>query len=449
MLWRLAPRDLGTIGVLAFALLTAASAARPSRDDTLARDILADEHMRTVREMARQLLKEDLTAGAGYREVWIRDFNTFEEVALEVNEASRIRQALLTFVKFQGTNGDIPDGFIPQDHANGYYTYRSTPLAPGLVAHKNTAETDQESSLVQAVRKYVSVTGDRGLLDEVIGGETVRRRLDRALTFVMAERLDASHGLVWGATTADWGDLQPEHAGAVELDATSHRAIDVYDNAMFVIAINDYLELVGAGTPDAARWTTVRDDLVRNVRTYLRDTERHKFVAHLYLPDSPFPAGFDERDVYVHGGTTVAIEAGLLTRDEAAEALERMRANVRAAGAGSIGLTIFPPYPAGAFKSPGMGPYEYQNGGDWCWFGGRMVQQLVRLGFTADAYRELQPMVARVERAGDFQEWWTRDNEPRGSGQFRGSAGVLGRAIEMLQAWAKKEAGPSGPASLQ
>ena len=87
---------------------------------------------------------------------------------------------------------------------------------------------------------------DRGLLDEVIGGETVRRRLARALEFVMAERLDASHGLVWGATTADWGDLQPEHAGAVELDATSHRAIDVYDNAMFVIAINDYLELVGA-----------------------------------------------------------------------------------------------------------------------------------------------------------------------------------------------------------
>ena len=44
--------------MLAFALLTATSAARPSRDDTLARDILADQHMRTVREMARQLLRK-------------------------------------------------------------------------------------------------------------------------------------------------------------------------------------------------------------------------------------------------------------------------------------------------------------------------------------------------------------------------------------------------------
>jgi hypothetical protein len=39
------------------------------------------------------------------------------------------------------------------------------------------------------------------------------------------------------------------------------------------------------------------------------------------------------------------------------------------------GLTISPPYPAGFFKNPSMVPYGYQNGGDWCWFGGRMIQQ--------------------------------------------------------------------------
>jgi hypothetical protein len=72
-----------------------------------------------------------------------------------------------------------------------------------------------------------------------------------------------------------------------------------------------------------------------------------------------------------------------------------------------------------------------------------MIQQLVRAGFVEEAYRELKPMVVRVQRVGDFHEWWSRDNQPRGSGQFRGSAGVLGRAIEMLQAWAEqhKDAG--------
>jgi hypothetical protein len=67
-----------------------------------------------------------------------------------------------------------------------------------------------------------------------------------------------------------------------------------------------------------------------------------------------------------------------------------------------------------------------------------MIQQLVRLGYAGEAYRNLQPMVERVVRTGDFHEWWTRDNQPRGSAAFRGSAGVLGRAIEMLQTWAKR-----------
>ena len=92
-----------------------------------------------------------------------------------------------------------------------------------------------------------------------------------------------------------------------------------------------------------------------------------------------------------------------------------------------------------------MSPYGYQNGGDWCWFGGRMIQQLLRQGFIEDAYRELKPMVARVQRAGDFYEWWSQDNQPRGSAQFRGSAGVLGRAVEMLQTWAKQNQASEKP----
>jgi hypothetical protein len=56
-----------------------------------------------------------------------------------------------------------------------------------------------------------------------------------------------------------------------------------------------------------------------------------------------------------------------------------------------------------------------------------------------DAYRELKPMVARVAQHGDFYEWWSRDNQPRGSAQFRGSAGVLGQAILMLRDWAHRQ----------
>ena len=434
-----------TIGLWAVPARSAetGSTAKP-RDAELAREILADQTLNEVREMAKDLLKGRFNAGSGYGEVWIRDLNTFIEVALEVNPPERLREALLPFFEFQGTNGDIVDGYIPLDGAKVKYVYRTSALATNLMAHKNTVETDQESSLVQAVRKYVSATGDRTILQERVAGVTVRERLGRALRYVLTERFDQEHGLVWGATTADWGDVQPESPWGVELDANSHRALDIYDNAMLVIAINDYLLLLHENATEAARWKTARDELKRNIRKHLWDVRRQKFIPHVYLAGSPFPKDFEENAIYYHGGTAVAIEAGLLTRNEVARSLDQMVANVRAAGAGSIGLTLYPPYPEGFFKNPQMhSPYSYQNGGDWCWFGGRMIQALIKEDYIAEAYRELRPMVGRVKRAGGFHEWWSRDNQPRGSGEFRGSAGVLGRAIELLQVWAEHNRRPS------
>ncbi len=433
------PRWILAACILITLVQTEGAETKPVRRSALAREILADQTLRDTHQMACTLLQSGLNAGSGYGEVWIRDLNTFIEVALEVNDHQRFRDALLTFFKFQGAGGDIVDGYIPMDLAKVKYAYRVSNLATNLMAHKNTVETDQESSLVQAVRKYVSITGDRTLLQETVAGMTVRARLGRALDYLLTERFDKAHGLVWGATTADWGDVQPESPWGVELDADSHRSLDVYDNAMLVIAINDYLQLIGSSAPEAKRWRTVRDELRANIRKHLWDKKRQKFIPHVYLTGSPFPKDFDEDAIYYHGGTAVAIEAGILTRKEVARSLEQMVANVRAAGAASIGLTVYPPYPQGFFKNPGMrDPYSYQNGGDWCLFGERMIQELVKQGFVEEAYRELKPMVARVKRVGDFHEWWSRDNQPRGSAQFRGSAGVLGRATELLQAWAEQ-----------
>ena len=85
-----------------------------------------------------------------------------------------------------------------------------------------------------------------------------------------------------------------------------------------------------------------------------------------------------------------------------------------------------------------MGPYCYQNGGDWTWFGARMILQLVRHGHYEEAYRSLEPMVERVLTHNGFYEWWTPAAEPRGSGSFRGSAGVLWDAIKALREAASK-----------
>jgi hypothetical protein len=409
---------------------------RSVEDGELAGRILADPDLPFVLEKARSVLGSGLNAGSGYGEVWIRDLNTFIELALQGQDSRAIRQALITFFHFQGKDGNIIDGYIPADKTSVGYDFIESRTMPQFKGHKNTVETDQESSLVQAVWKYVQATGDRSILEETVNGESVLSRLEFALQFVMNSRVNPEYGLVWGATTVDWGDVQPEHEWGVALDQNSHLCLDVYDNAMFAIALDKLVDLMGGADTDSSRWRNTRDSIQSNVRRHLWESTRHKFRPHIYLDGSPFPDDFDEDRIFYHGGTAVAIEAGFLNRTEIASVLNDMRNNVRFAGAASIGLTVFPVYPDGYFKNPQMKPYSYQNGGDWSWFGGRMVQQLIAAGFVEDAYTELIPMLRRVRKNDGFFEWYTVDNQPRGSGTFRGSAGVLGKAILMLEAWA-------------
>ncbi len=383
--------------------------------------------------MAKETVGSGFNAGDGYGEVWIRDYNTFIALAAEVYPAEAIKENLRIFFRLQGDDGNIVDGFTPKERAGSGYNYIYTPLEPHYAGHKNTVETDQESSLVQAVHKYIIKSGDRSFLQEAVGGEALATRLERALDFLMNHRFDKRYGLLWGATTADWGDVQPGHPWGVYIDENTHYAIDIYDNAMFLIAIDNLMELL----PDTrTKWEPIREKIADNCIKYLWDTGRDKFIPHIYLDGSPFPESFDEAEVYYHGGTAVAIEAGLLSEAQVEQALGRMVANVEASGAATIGLTLYPTYPADSFQNPGMYPYGYQNGGDWDWFGGRMIQQLIRHGFVEEAYIHIQPMLRRAVDNQGFYEWYTVDNEPKGSGAFRGSAGVLYDAVVMLEKFA-------------
>ena len=97
-----------------------------------------------------------------------------------------------------------------------------------------------------------------------------------------------------------------------------------------------------------------------------------------------------------------------------------------------------PVYPDGFFHGGMSKAYLYQNGGDWTWFGGRMIQQLVVNGMVEEAYAEIHPMIERVIQNDGFYEWYGKGGVPSGSGNFKGSAGVLSKAIELLRDWAEK-----------
>ena len=422
--------------ITAIMLVLGACTQVKTADEEMKSNIQSNEYFDFVKEKALEVVQTGFNAGDGYGEVWIRDYNTFIELSAEVFEPEVLQENLLVFFKMQGDDGNIIDGFIPADKAGGGYDYIYSELEPRYAGHKNTVETDQESSLVQAVYKYVKTTGDTSFLNVNVGDKTVAQRLEWAMDFLMNHRYNEKYGLLWGATTADWGDVQPEHEWGVYLTEDTHYAIDIYDNAMFLIALENLME-ISPGIKE--KWMPVYNRIKDNCRSHLWDEANQKFIPHIYIDGSPFPDDFDENEIYYHGGTAIAIEAGLLSNEEIKTSVEKMAANVVAAGAGSIGLTMYPPYPEGFFKNKGMYPYGYQNGGDWTWFGGRMIQQLIKYGFINEAYEHIQPMVKRVKDNNGFYEWYTVNNEPRGSGTFRGSAGVLYKAIGMFEEWAKAE----------
>ncbi len=404
----------------------------------LAEKIAKNEYFPLVKEKALSIMKTGFNAGDGYREVWIRDYNTFIELAAQVYDKEVLKENLLVFFRMQGEDGNIIDGFTPVKEIGAVeYDFTRSELEPRYAGHKNTVETDQESSLVQAVYKYIRLTGDRAILEEPIGGKTVGQRLEWSMEFLMNQRFNEQYGLIIGATTADWGDVQPEHGWGVDLDSNTHPAIDIYDNAMFIIALSNMTELIPA---TATKWTPIRESISANTMKHLWDEKNQKFIPHIYLKGSPFPPGFDENRIYYFGGTAIAIEAGLLSKEQIKSSLKEMVNRVKQAGAASIGLTLYPPYPEGYFANKIMNPvYSYQNGGDWTWFGGRMIRELIRNGFIAEAYEQMQPMVKRVIDNDGFFEWYSVDNQPRGSGTFRGEAGVLYTAIRMFEEAIKKE----------
>lgn len=405
----------------------------------LAETILNDTTLHQVDSMARSIISQGFNAGSGYSQIWARDMNTFIEVACEETNQTDIRNAILLFFALQQPNDEMIDGYVLKPDFTWYdnHPYYAD-AAPDHVGFKNTVETDQESSLIQIVGKYIRKTGDTSILREDVAGRTVLERMDDMVDYLMRERYSDQYGLLFGAMTADWGDVQPNDDFGCDMNELSSRAIDVYDNAMFLIAL-DYLQEMTDDASLLKKWKGIREQIAQHVRKHLWDAERKKFIPHLYIDPSPIPTGFDENQIHYHGGTAVAIEAGLLSKEEIAVVNAQMLENVRLSGMPSIGLTLYPTYPEGFFRGGMAKPYVYQNGGDWTWFGGRMIQQLVANGFVEEAYDEIRPMIDRVIKNQGFFEWYGMGGVPSGSGHFKGSAGVLAKAIEMMNDWAEEK----------
>jgi hypothetical protein len=426
-----------------------APAGAPSTETTYA---VADEALERLQPLLRASLEANrkefrgrtglvrgFGAGTSYPQVWLRDSATLVALSRHLYSREHLTSWIEEHLAHQRPDGSLNDWVaageaarFTADAPRAMEVYRG----PGVVisADRNTSESDQESSAVEAAAQVFAITGDRAWLARPVAGRRLLDRLEAALQFVGSRRFDAGRGLVTAAFTADWGDVTPVHADqrAIYLDEATPKVAGLYASAMYVRAARG-LAAMHRATGDAVRargWDERARLTAEAIERHLWQPQRGFYRMHEVLS---WPGGGrapDDSHRFGMGGNAVALMYGLGDAGRVRRVLSVAQERRRRFGMSTISGVLLPPYPAGFFRHPILREeFAYQNGGQWDWFGGRLLLAAFERGQAAAAARELRRIAAQAVRNRGLFEWSTREGEGRGSARYAGSAGALGAAL--------------------
>ena len=372
--------------------------------------------------LLRQILKNNeawkgkkffgFSAGTNYPQVWIRDTATLMFYARFFYPAAQLQEMVGNFFSQQSRDGEICDWVDTAGHSD-----------------KNTVESDQESSLVLAA--YQLALSDPEWLLRPIAGIPLFERLEKALEWVWQKRFDPAYGLIWGGFTVDWGDVEKSYPDdrATDLSDRSRRTFSIYTQAMYIqagqklIAMAEWLNKKKC----VDQWRRRLDIIRNNCRLRLFLPEQGYFLIHRLAGSEDFLAL--EKGILAVGGNAEAMRAGLLDRAEIGRLIQVLENRKKQFRLRSVSFTLLPPYPQGFFPHPLLAPWNYQNGGEWDWIGGRLVAALYQNGFHTKAEEYLKEIVNKNLSDGNIFEWSDKSGGSQGALFYAGAAGVLGEAI--------------------
>jgi len=352
-------------------------------------------------------------AGTDYPQVWIRDTSTMLGYARFFYPPADLQVIVELFFLTQSPGGEIQDWVDTAGRCD-----------------KNTVETDQESSLVLAA--FQLALCDPGWLAGEVAGASRLLRLDKALEWVWQNRRDRDRGLIWSGFTADWGDVERSYADqrAIKLSDRSQRTYSTYTQALFIQAARKLVLMAGrlGNKGMADRWRQREKSVAAECRRQLYLRDLGYFLVHRV--DGKDDVLSWERNILAVGGNAEAIRAGLLDKMEIARLLQVLEKRRRQFGLRTVSFTLLPPYPEGFFPHPLLrSPWNYQNGGEWDWIGGRLVSALYQAGFRSEAERYLREIVDKNLDEMNIFEWSDKSGGGQGALFYAGAAGVLGEAI--------------------
>jgi hypothetical protein len=368
-------------------------------------------------------------AGEAYPQIWLRDSAWIVPAAAAYYDADSLVSWLDLHLSVALKSGRLRD-WVAAGPADKFREWAPRVEAKGpLSMDTNTNESDQEPSaalaycrIVDALRGQAAVTGPAHAARVA--------RLVKAMEALVRDRTDAKSGLIWSGLTADWGDVSPLYPDqrAIYFDARTPRTVSLYSNVMAYAAF-DCLASLTSNQAEADSLRTRAERLRDRIRSAMWMKDLGYFRIRVPLDSVPDPFKDDVR--FALGGNALAALYGVAGDDEAKsifDSAERLRGESHAS---TISANLDPPYPAGVFQHPAMRePSQYQNGGEWDWFGAALVEAEFRRGYSAQASAHLGQIATRILKAGPgLHEWYARDGSPRGSAAYSASAASLYGAI--------------------
>lgn len=353
-------------------------------------------------------------AGSAYPQIWLRDAATIIPASRYFYSAAYLHSGLIEHLTRQKPNGELQDWFDSRGATD-----------------KNTTESDQETSAVLAAAQITELIGHSWLTQRVMG-TAVLERLEKALQFVVRERFEEPLGLIKGAHTIDWGDVEMEESDrtAIYAGKNTHWTAGIYNQSQFYAACLALADLWRrSGSPAHAEPWTSRAAAVKAAADRLLWQESRGFYrVHIHI--TPLRHAFDEEGMFAMGGNAEAVLSGLASPEKARRIFDAALARQKEFRMSTISGALLPPYPRGAFKKADVDePFEYQNGGQWDWFGGKLLLDMFRTGRAEEAADKLKEIARQCAADGGLFEWNTPDGAGRGSDRFAGGAGSLARAL--------------------
>lgn len=353
--------------------------------------------------------------GSTYPAVWIRDTATFISYAKHHYPLPVFEGILELFLKNQGKDGDIVDWIDVSGKTD-----------------KNTVETDQESSLVIAA--FEIAKENPAWLLKPIAGIKVYRRLEMALDWVWQNKRSPKHDLVFSGFTADWGDVENSYPDkrARKLSDRSTPVFSIYTQAKYIQAMAKLIKVSKnlKGPEKLLQWQKRLNTVKQQAKKLLYLKDKGYFIAHI-VPSKEKERYFEmEKEMLAVGGNAEAIIAGLMSREEIKKFIDVLEMKRSEYKLRTVSFTLIPPYPEGFFPHHLLThPWNYQNGGEWDWIGGRVVQALFMKGFKNEARTYLLEIVKKNLANFGIFEWEDRMGTGRGALFYTGAAGVIGEAI--------------------